>query len=135
MYKYLTSYNTQYKCCFKYSPEGKATLVVTAYSSTDVHCAYLNKGITADLAEKTESHEQGCLVSAGFRKKSSSRNKAEFPDQFIFHGYTLRDYIYVWYLFMKVINYMLKLVRLEPGTKLNKTYTEVQTSTQMSIFR
>lgn len=28
---------------------------------------------------------------------------------------------------------MLKLIRLGPGTKLNKTYTEVQISIQMSI--
>lgn len=68
--------------------------MVIEYSSSDVHCTYLNKGKTADLAEKPESLEQGCVVSADFRKKRSSRNKAEFPDQFIFHDYTLKDYIY-----------------------------------------
>lgn len=134
MYIYLTFFNKQHKWGCKYSPEGKAILVVIAYSSTDVHCAYLNKGKTADLGRKPESHEQGCVVSVIFRKKSSSRNKAEFPHQFIFHYYTLKYYIYKLYLFMKIINNILKLLRLGPGTKLNKTYTEVKISTQMSIF-
>lgn len=54
--------------------------MVIAYSSTDVHCAYMDNGKTADLAKKPESHEQGSVASTGFRKKSSSRNTAEFPD-------------------------------------------------------
>lgn len=64
--------------------------MVIAYSSTDVHCAYMENSKTVDLAEKPESHEQGSVASVGFRKKSSSRNMAEFPDQFIFHNYTLK---------------------------------------------